>query len=83
MEQNIIRYIQEELLNGREDIELEAEDNLLTEGLIESMSMLRLIQFIEEEHDLKVQPQDMTIENFMSVEAIVQYIQRTKSPELQ
>ena len=78
MDQTIIKYIIENLHGGRKDLEIEAQDDLLGGGLIESMGMMRLIQFIETEYELKIPPQDMTIENFMTVSAMVDYIQRVK-----
>lgn len=78
MDQIIIGYIIKELHNGRADLEIVAEDDLLGSGLVESMGMMRLIQFIEEEFNFKVAPEDMTIDNFMTVEAMVNYIEETK-----
>lgn len=79
MEKTIIKYIIEELHGGATDLDIQAEDDLLGSGLVESMSMMRLIQFIEEEYDFKVTPQEMTIENFMTVDAMVKYIEKIKS----
>jgi len=79
MDQIIIGYIIKELHNGRTDLEIVAEDDLLGSGLVESMGMMRLIQFIEEEFNFKVAPQDMIIDNFMTVEAMVNYIEETKN----
>lgn len=78
MDQIIIKYIIEKLHGGDKDLEITPEDDLLGGGLIESMGMMRLIQFIEEEFEVKVAPQDMTFENFMTVEAMVNYIEQTK-----
>lgn len=79
MENKIITYIIDELHDGNTTIEIAPSDDLLGTGLIESMDMMRLIQFIETEYSIKVEPQDMTIENFMTVEAMVQYINRVKA----
>ena len=79
MDKVIINYIVEQLHGGRADLEIEPADDLLSSGLVESMGMMRLIQYIEEQFDLKVAPQDMTIENFISVEAMVNYIEKTKN----
>ncbi len=76
MEELIIDYIKNEFHNGRSDLEIEPEDDLLSSGLIESMSMMRLIQYIEQQFKIKVSPQDMTIENFFTVEAMVNYIEQ-------
>ena len=79
MNEIIINFIIEELNGGAKDLDISPEDDLLGTGLVESMSMMRLIQFIEEENDFKVPPQDMTIENFMTVSSMVQYIEKMKS----
>ncbi|MEL6864725.1 MAG: acyl carrier protein [Bacteroidota bacterium] len=79
MDQIIIKFITGELHGGREDVSIAPEDDLLGSGLVESMDMMRLIQFIEEEFELKVPMQDMTIENFMTVEAMVKYIEQSKN----
>ena len=79
MNQTIINYIKEELHSGRTDLQIEPQDDLLGSGLVESMGMMRLIQFIEEKYDFKVSPQDMTIENFMTVEAMTNYIKSNSS----
>jgi len=78
MEDKIIRYIIDELQGGNEELEISPSDDLLGGGLLESMSMMRLIQYIEEEFVLKVTPQDMTIENFMTVGDMVKYINSKK-----
>ena len=78
MENKIIHYIVSELHDGQSDIEIAPDEDLLASGLVESMGMMRLIQFIEEEFELKVAPQDMTIENFMTVEAMANFIKAKK-----
>ena len=70
----IINYIADNLINEPLDDDLEPEDDLLGSGIVDSMGMMRLIAFIENEYDLKVAPDEMVIENFMTVENIVEYI---------
>ena len=76
MTETIIDYILKELIG--EDEPLQADDDLLNSGLVDSIGIMRLIGFIESKYDMKVPPQDMVIENFISVEAIVQYIEQVK-----
>lgn len=78
MEETIVNYIKEELLGGSFEDDILADDDLLNSGLIDSLGIMRLISFVEEKYGIKVPPQDMVIENFVSAEAIAQYIQ-TKS----
>lgn len=77
MKDTLIKYILEEIIGDPEE-ELLADDDLLNSGLIDSLGIMRLISFIESEFSMKVPPQDMVIENFMSVEAIATYIQKVK-----
>lgn len=74
MHQQIIQFIVEDLHQGRTDLDISPEDDLLMAGLLESLGVLQLVQFLENTFDLKIPPQDMTIENFQTVEAMVTYI---------
>ncbi len=76
MEEKIIDFIQNELVSG--GIEISSGEDLLGSGLIESMAMMRLIEYVEVEFSIQVQPQDMTIDNFISVDAITSFISRSK-----
>jgi acyl carrier protein len=70
----IINYIQENLLAGKEAIELSPEDDLLGSGLLDSMGVMRLVGFVEETFNIKIPPEDIVIENFMDVKAITNYV---------
>ena len=78
MHEILIGYIRKQLLGGQTDVSLSPEDDLLGSGLIDSLGMIKLLGFIEEHFELKVPPQDMTIENFMTVEAMANYLERIK-----
>ena len=71
----IIKYIQENLLSGKSEIELSSEDNLLGSGLLDSMGVMRLVVFVEETFNIKIPPEDIVIENFMDVNAITNYVE--------
>ena len=71
----ITKYIQENLLSGKGEIELSPEDDLLGSGLLDSMGVMRLVGFVEETFNLKVPPEDIVIENFMDVKAITRYVE--------
>lgn len=79
MSNKIINYIKEEILNNTEDITIEVDEDLLGSGLIDSLGIMKLIQFIEKSYEVKIPPEDMTIENFISVEAIETYLEQLKS----
>ena len=58
---------------------LELDEDLLAEGIIDSMVLLKLVSFIEETFGVKVFDEDVTRENFGSFRAMQQFIERKKS----
>ena len=78
MKEIIIDYIIRQLLGGRNGLQLAPEDDLLGSGLIDSMGMMSLVAFVENQFELKVPPEDITIENFINVEAIENYLEKRK-----
>lgn len=76
MQETIIQYIKKEILNSHSNFELSGADDLLSSGLIDSIGMMKLISYIENQFELTIPPQDMTIENFITVDAITIYLQQ-------
>jgi acyl carrier protein len=79
MQKIIIDYIQNDLLSGQGDLQLTADEDLLTTGLIDSLGIMKLLAFLEETFDVKVPAEDMTIENFMTVELMENYMKSLKA----
>lgn len=77
--QVLIEYIEQQLLSGRSETKVEATDDLMGSGLIDSIGMMRFIRFIEDHFGINVPPEDLVIENFMTVEDIDNYLTRRKS----
>lgn len=75
----MISYIKDELHAGESDLEISPEDDLLGSGLVESMGMMKIIGFIEDQFGITVPPKDMTIENFLTIDAMVRYISGKKA----
>jgi acyl carrier protein len=61
------------------DFKLQNDTLLFEEGLFDSMGFMALINFIQEE--LKVQPndEDLVVENFESINAIVNFISKKQA----
>ncbi|MCK0148115.1 acyl carrier protein [Arenibacter sp. F26102] len=74
MNEILIKYISEDLLNNELEEVLDPHDDLLGSGILDSLGMMKLILFIELEYSISVPPQDMIIENFMSVSHITTYL---------
>lgn len=74
MQDKITTYIEEELLSGQSDIKLAADEDLLTTGLIDSLGIMKLIAFLEQEFSISIPAEDMTIEHFLTVETMEEYV---------
>lgn len=74
IEEALIKFVTRELLNS--SLEVEADDNLLSDGMVDSMGMLRLVSYIEELMQLTIPHEDLVIENFRTIKAIVEYLEQ-------
>lgn len=72
MKEKINTFIRENLLES--DIELKMEDDLLNTGLVDSIGVVKLIEYIEREFDVTIPPDDMVIEHFVNINAIEEYL---------
>ena len=72
-------FICEQLLNNHP---VERDENLLLSGLLDSLSVVKLMFFLEETFQITIPPQDVTIANMASVDAISQYLStRSAAPK--
>lgn len=53
--------------------DIEAWGRLFSTGALDSMSMMQLIDFVERAAGIEVRPDDVTLENFDSVEQIIRF----------
>ncbi len=72
----ILDFISTDLLSGHR---VDASDNLLLGGMIDSMAVVRLMLFLEEQFGLSIPPQDVTITNMASVDAMTAYLEKRRS----
>lgn len=72
LEQTLLEFIRDELLDDAD--ELTTDDNLLADGMVDSLGMLRMMDHIEQTFGVTVPPEDFTIEHFRSVERLVAYL---------
>lgn len=53
---------------------IDANSKLFSTGELDSMSMMQLIDFIESTSRVDIRPDDVTLENFDSIESILRFI---------
>lgn len=66
----LISYIQREL---NIDEPIDGGTELFSTGMLDSVSMVGLIAFVEEQAGAHVQPGDVTLDNFDTIDAILAY----------
>lgn len=70
--ETLLEFIRTELLDDMDDIEM--DENLLADGMVDSLGMVRMMGFLEQTFNVSVPPEDMTIQNFRTVERVVAYL---------
>jgi acyl carrier protein len=72
----ILDFISSELLRGAVDSDVTADEDLLLSGKLDSLGVMSLINYIDRELGQSIPAEDVTIENFISVTALDQYLER-------
>jgi acyl carrier protein len=70
----LTEYVEKELAKGRKTHIL-PDDDLLSEGIIDSLGILQLVGFIEENFNFQIADEDVVLENFLSISALNQFLQ--------
>lgn len=68
----IRRFIQVEILND-ESHTLDSDQDLLLSNTLDSLSVVRLVEFIESETGSRIPAEDVTLDNFGTVNRIAAY----------
>ena len=76
---SIKTFIRTELIYDDEK-DFDENTNLIELGIIDSMSLVRLISFIEENYEIQVQDEDIVPENFSSLNKISSFIAERRKP---
>lgn len=53
--------------------------SLISDGILDSLDIMRLIMELENEFDIEIDPEDVLSENFESVEAIMGLIEKCRN----
>ncbi|MEM9555197.1 MAG: phosphopantetheine-binding protein [Acidobacteriota bacterium] len=76
LEERLLAFIHTELLAPGETIT--RDDDLLSD-LLDSVAVLRLATYVDEEFGLTTKPQDFVVENFQSVAVLAGYVERARA----
>lgn len=67
----LIKYVQEEVCVV--ELTLQADTDLLLTGAVDSLGVIRITQWLEDETGIDVDPADVTLENFQTIDRMVSY----------
>ena len=70
----LLDFIREEILFEGDMSSLTSADDLLRSDILDSLSVMRLVDFIYRVFGYSVPPEDITLSNFSSVDTICDYL---------
>jgi acyl carrier protein len=68
-------FIRQELVYG-DEANFDEDADLIENGVIDSVSLLHLASYLEEQYDLQVQDEDLVPHNFRSLRSIEAFVTR-------
>jgi len=81
LKEELRTYILSAFLPGDSPENLKDDTPLRTSGLIDSMGLLRLVGFVESQYGIEIKAYDTSIENFDTIDAISDLIERKNTGE--
>jgi acyl carrier protein len=67
-------YIKNEIMRNR-NAKLDENEDLLGAGILDSLAILQLVAYIDEQLGIQVPDEDVVYDNFKSINAITTYLQ--------
>ena len=74
MEEAIAAYITQEIVAGKGPARLEIDTPLLASEVLDSLSLLRLVLFLEEQYGITIGGVELVPENFATIGAICKFV---------
>lgn len=78
LKEKIKAFIIENFMFGDDD-GLKDDSSFLEEGIIDSTGVLELVNFLEEDFSIDVDDEELTPENFDTINNVVAYVERKKA----
>ena len=78
LSQGLLRYIQESLLADHAGPPLTEDDSLIQRGVLDSIGLLQIMTYLEQEVGVRVPDHEVLPENFETVRQIEQLVTRIR-----
>lgn len=69
-------FIETEFLPNGTSRSFEPEDDLLREGILDSIAVLQVVNFMEQTFGIRIEDQEVTLENFKDLSSMAQLVER-------
>ena len=70
-----ITQIIQELARARRIAEVRPRDNLLAQGVVDSLAIVKLMAFLEQRFPIRITDEDIVPENFRDIESLSRLVQ--------
>lgn len=80
IQEKIMNFIAENILFSDNGYPYHPSDSFLEKGVVDSMNIMEIVAFIEEEFHIEVADLDIVPANFDSITNVSNYVQRKKVP---
>lgn len=78
--QKIKQFVVDEFMPDVPTEELDADFDLLTGGVVDSLGLLKVVAWLESEYDIGVDDSQLGPDSFRTVRAIHEFVEQEKAP---
>ena len=75
IEADVERFILEELLLGNRRGKIDPDQPLIASGVVDSLGLIRLIGFLDEQYGVKVEDGELVADNFQTIALIKAFVE--------
>jgi acyl carrier protein len=71
----LMDFIKNEVMRNK-NAKLSEDEDLLSAGILDSLAILQLVAYIEDQFGIKIPDEDVVFENFQSIRSLSAYLER-------
>lgn len=70
----IVEFVESEISKNQKNMKIKNTDSLIEEGIFDSMALMKLISFLEENFKIQIAGDELVLENFENIDAITSFV---------
>lgn len=71
------KFIRKNLAKNSEHLEITDQDNIIMNGMVDSLGLIKVVNFLEERFSIKLKDEDIIPDHFESIESISVLLEKT------